>query len=395
MMPKINQVEPVFIRDQEFADRITRIQKAMAKQGLDALLAFSTESEPAYVRFFSDYWPSFETAAVLIPVEGKPTLVIGPESLTFARGRTKIPDIVQVMDFRESSQPDYPGSKLPTWADVVGGKGFSRLGIAGWHMFPHAIRTNLDAGFDGKEIVNADEIVRSIMIVKTPGELACLRAAATLSEIGLQAILDEIRPGLTEVQVAALATAAMLQNGAESTGYPVWCCSGPNSRQAISRPTHRKIACGEVIQVCVGAKVAGYSGSIGRPLVLGHCDTALRRFMDVGRDAELMTIDLLRGGTPAADVARQVHGFIRQRGYGETILYGPAHGCGQMECEYPFIESSSKFNLEENMTFNVDVFLADDKQGFRWEDAVIITNGAAEVLTSLRRETEPLPVKEN
>lgn len=393
-MLEMNNVAPVWIAEQEFEDRITRVQKAMAERGLDMLLAFSTESEPAYVRYFSDYWPSFETAAVLIPVKGKPTLLIGPESLTYARSRTKIKDILQLMDFRESSQPDYPGSKLPTWSDVLGGKEISRLGIAGWHMFPHAIRTNIDSAFEGQEIVSADECVRSIMIVKTAGELACLRAAAKLSEIGLQAILDHIRPGLTEVQVAALATAAMLQNGAEATGYPVWCCSGPNSRQAISRPTHRKIQCGEIIQVCVGAKVSGYSGSIGRPLVLGHCDAATRRFMDVGRDAERMTIELMRGGTPAADVANQVHGFIRKSGYGETILYGPAHGCGQMECEYPFIETSSTLTLAENMTFNIDVFLADDKQGFRWEDAVIITSGAAEVLSSLRRETEPLPVKE-
>jgi Xaa-Pro aminopeptidase len=140
--------------------------------------------------------------------------------------------------------------------------------------------------------------------------------------------------------------------------------------------------------------VAGYSGSIGRPLVLGRCDDATRRFLEVGRDAELLTIDLMRGGTPAAEVARQVHGFIRESGYGDTILYGPAHGCGQMECEYPFVETSSAFDLAEDMTFNVDIFLADSEKGFRWEDAVIITRGAAEPLSSLRRETAPLPVTE-
>ena len=51
----------------EFDNRIVKAQKAMAKTGLDALMVFSTESEPAGVRYFSDYWPSFETAAVLIP----------------------------------------------------------------------------------------------------------------------------------------------------------------------------------------------------------------------------------------------------------------------------------------------------------------------------------------
>ncbi|MDD4871718.1 MAG: hypothetical protein PHR77_14265, partial [Kiritimatiellae bacterium] len=108
----------VFIADKEFEERIQRTQAAMAGQNLDVLLAFSTESEPALVRYYSDYWPSFETAVVLIPAAGKPALLIGPESMVFARSRSRIERIIQLMDFRESSQPNYPGSKLPTWADV-------------------------------------------------------------------------------------------------------------------------------------------------------------------------------------------------------------------------------------------------------------------------------------
>ena len=338
------------------------------------------------VRYFSDYWPSFETAAVLIPATGTPALLIGPESLVFAQSRSKIERIIQLMDFRESSQPDYPGSRLPTWADVFKEYPVGKLGIAGWNMFPHAIYGNLAEAFRGTTIVDADEVVRSIMITKSEGELDCLREAARISELGLKAILDHIEPGLTEIQVAALATSAMLDNGAEATGYPVWCCSGPNSNQAISRPTQRRIEKGEIVQVCVGAKVAGYSNSIGRPLVLGHYDEDIRRFLQVGLDAEKMTIDLMRSGTPAAEVARKVHGAIRDRGYGDTILYGPAHGCGQMECEYPFVETSSDFCLTENMVFQVDVFLANAKMGFRWEDAIIVTEEEAEELSTLHRE---------
>ena len=86
----------VCIADKEFEQRIKRTQAAMSEKKLDALLAFSTESEPALVRYFSDYWPSFETAAVLIPAEGKPALLIGPESMTFARSRSRIERITLV-----------------------------------------------------------------------------------------------------------------------------------------------------------------------------------------------------------------------------------------------------------------------------------------------------------
>lgn len=383
-------MDRVCIPDSEFTERIRRTQKAMAEKELDVLLAFSTESEPALVRYFSDYWPSFETAAVLIPAEGEPALLIGPESRTYAEARSKIGRILQLMDFRESSQPEYPGSRLPTWGDVFSEYRARKLGLAGWHMFPQTIYANLAQGLGGGEIVKADEVVRSVMISKSPAELNCLRESARISELGLKALLEGIRPGMTEVQVVSLAIAAMLNEGAEATGYPVWCCSGPHSRQAISRPTHRVIGKGEVVQICVGAKVAGYSSSIGRPLVLGSCSDSLRRFLQVGCEAEEMTIGLMEAGRPAGEVARRVHAFITQQGYGETILYGPAHGCGQMECEHPFVETSSAFTLAEHMAFQVDVFLADAERGFRWEDAIIVRRGKAEQLSSLRREVAVL-----
>ena len=377
---------------EEFKTRVSKTQAAMAQDNLDLLLAFSTESEPAYVRYYSDYWPSFETAVALIPAEGKPALLAGPESLTFASARTKIERVIQMMDFRESSQPDYPGSTLPTWKDIIAEFKPKRLGVAGWHMFPHSIMEDLRAAAGSCEIVNADEIIRGICIKKSENELNCLREAAKISELGFKAVLENIKPGMTEAQLAGIATGAMLANGAESTGYPVWCCSGPNSTQAISRPTLREVKEGEIIHFSVGAKVSGYSASIGRPVVLGKCPDATRKFMQVGLDAMNMTIDLMRGGTLASDVAKNVHGYITDQGYGHTLLYGPAHGCGQMECEFPFLETSSTFTLEENMVFMVDVFMAEQNMGFRWEDGVIVKNGAAEELSSYKRQLNILEI---
>jgi Xaa-Pro aminopeptidase len=57
-----------------------------------------------------------------------------------------------------------------------------------------------------------------------------------------------------------------------------------------------------------------------------------------------------------------------------------------MECEFPFIESSSNFYLEAGMVFMVDIFLAKPTMGFRWEDGVIITNDKAEELSNYKRK---------
>lgn len=387
-------MEERILTKQEFADRIVRAQAEIAKTDLDALLVFSTESEPAGVRYFSDYWPSFETAGVLIPRAGSPALIIGPESLTYATARTQIPHVIQTMDFRESSQPDYPGSTHPDWKTILGEFKVRKLGISSWHMFPYAIMMNISDALGGMEhVVNADAVLRPVFMKKSPLELECLRRSAKVSELGFKAVLEAIRPGMTEAELCGIATAAMLANGAEATGYPVWCCSGPNSNQAISRPTLRKVGCGEIIHFSIGAKVEGYSTSLGRPVVLGHCPEETRRFLQVGLDALNMTFDEMRAGRLASDVAKKVHGYIREQGYGDAILYGPAHGCGQMECEYPFLETSSTYPLEEDMTFMADMFLHRNGMGFRWEDGLIVRRDApAEQLSSLGRELNILKV---
>ena len=131
------------LKQSDFDARLEAARETAAKNKLDAIVVFSTECEPAQVRYFSDYWPSFETAAVLVPAKGDPALIIGPESLTYASMRTRIPDIIQIMDFRESSQPDYPGSKLPKWTDVVKRYKLRKIGLSGYFLFPHVMMISL------------------------------------------------------------------------------------------------------------------------------------------------------------------------------------------------------------------------------------------------------------
>ena len=57
-----------------------------------------------------------------------------------------------------------------------------------------------------------------------------------------------------------------------------------------------------------------------------------------------------------------------------------------MECEYPFLETSSKYTLEENMVFMQDMFLTEKQMGFRWEDGVIVKPDGGELLSSWGRQ---------
>jgi len=378
------------IPEWEFEERIRRIQAELAKRGLDALITFGNEAEPQYVRYLADYWPAFETAGVLVPVEGEPILVIGPESYTYAKSRSKIAKIRRVLAYRESAEPEYPGEKLTTFEELFdeasNGRGIRRLGLVGYSILPVPIYEGIRKAMKDGEVIRADEILIKMRMIKSENELALHRVAYRLAKIGLSAALEKVRPGMTEIKVTSIAREAMMQAGAEAEGFPMWCVSGPNTNQAISRPTYRKIQKNELVQIQVGARVGGYTSSIGRPFVLGKAPDDVKKLMEVGLEAELAVLRAMRTGIPAKEVDRAFRETVRGMGFGDWLLYGPCHGTGLMECEHPWIESNSDWRLEENMVFNVDIFLCGQTLGLRFEDGVRVTKDGVEELSNFRRE---------
>ena len=378
------------IPDLEFKQRITRIQAELARRGLDALIAFGNEGEPQNVRYLADYWPAFESAGVLVPVEGEAILLIGPESLTYARSRTRIPEIRQLLQFRESAEPEYPGVELPTFADVfdeaLGGRSAQRVGTAGMAIMTVPVYEALRQTMAGGELVRADDILIEMRKVKSVAEIAVMREAFRVSELALEAVLNEMKPGMTELQVVGIAQREIYANGGESEGHPLYVLSGQHSSHAIGRPTHRPLVAGQVIQLDIGARVAGYSSSVGRPVSFGPVPDDVRNLLQVALDAENKTMELMRADVSAGWVARQVAEYVAGRGLGDAILYGPCHGIGLMECEHPWMETNSEYKLVENLTFQVDSFLYTQEYGARFEDGVVVTKDGVEELSDYRRE---------
>lgn len=379
----------------EFKDRVKKVQEIMKKEGFDLILSYGNEAEPQYVRYFSNYWPSFETAGVLIAQKGEPLLLIGPESFTYASDRSKIDEIFRLKAFRESSEPEYPGEKLDTFNTVIGklldDKPVKRFGVAGLSLMTIGVYEALSKAlkvYGEIKIEKADYIVNKIRMNKTENELKCMRAAAEITAKTMDYVIANIRVGMTEQQVAGLALGKMHELGAERESYPVWVLTGKGSNQAISRPRNKKIEKGDMTFLQIGARVDGYASSIGRTVILGKATPEQKKLIEVGYKAQKDVISMLKAGVPAADVAKFHIKNVTEMGYGDWLLYGPCHGNGTMEGEAPWIEVNSDYLLEENMTFCVDIFLGSKEKeiGLRMEDVVRVTKDGVENLTNYPRK---------
>jgi len=221
--------------------------------------------------------------------------------------------------------------------------------------------------------VRADDILRSMRSIKSENEVALLKESSKIAEKAFETVLEKIEPGMTELQVVGIAEGAMYENGAEYEGHPQYVLSGRSSTHAISRPTHKKLNEGELVQLDIGARLGGYSSSIGRPVCLGKMPSEMRKLVEAGLELHWETKDLIKEGIVAKNVVQSFMKSAERIGVKENVLYGPCHGIGLIEVEPPWMELTSDYVLKKNMTFQVDTFLYSKEYGLRVEDGIAVT----------------------
>ena len=368
--------------DTEFKERINRVQEELKKNNFDAYLVHSNEADQANVRYLSDHWPIFETAGVIIPAEGDPILLIGPEAEPFAKDRSRIPEIRKLIEYRESAEPDYPDIPVSTFSDIFeevsGGKEIKRLALGDYSILPMPVYDGITKALGKGKIIRAEWILSNMRIKKSGNEIAMIKEAHNISELTLKYTLERMEPGMTEKEVLGIVYESMYSNGAECEGFPNYVFGGKKTRNAIARSTYDRLEKGQLIQLCIGARFGGYSSSVGRPVIFGKMHDEMRKHVEFGLEVHLKTYEWIREGVVAREVAIKYKEYFKGHGYEDVYLYGPCHGTGIIEVEKPWMETTSDYKLEENMTFMADTFFATEDYGFRWEDGFRVTKDGCE-----------------
>jgi len=375
----------IYIPDHEYKERIAKAAKLVQQKGLDALLVNSNEADYANARYFSGFWPLFERAGVVITAAGDAALLVGPESTVYASDFGKIDKIFTLMEYRESANPAYPELKPSTYRDVFKALGVTgdklKIGVASLLDTTVVMMEGLKNNYPEAEIVGADDIMVTLRRVKSANELACLREGYRIAELATEEVIRTIRPGVTETQMVGVAQRVIYEHGAEYEGLPMYIFSEKSTSHAISRSSpSRIINKGDIVQLNLSAKIDGYSAAVGLPISLGKLTPDRRALIEFGLRAHEWTQSQLKAGVVAGDVAKGFIQFFNDNGYGENYLYGPCHGTGMIEVEAPWMETSSEYLLEPNMTFQIDTFVTTPTFGFRWEKGVVITPEGCDLL---------------
>jgi len=375
----------------EYTLRVERLQAELKREGLDALVGYSSECESGTSRYLTGFWPFFDFAGVIVPAEGEAVLITGgPESLEFAKTFASVPEIRVNPLFVESSAPEWvpqvEGESFETLLPRACGGVPKRIGVANWNIFPQPIFEDLKASAPEAEFVPADDVLIRVQRIKSDAEVPYIVEAYRITEDAMKAALEAAAPGKREWELEAIARSKMVLSGAEGMSYPAWVCSGPNSPLSLCRSSGRAIQENELVQFTFGAKYMGYCGNMCRPFSIGEPPAAARKLMDVALEAMTYAMGAIRPGVAAKDVFQGYYDILAKYGFENFTLYGPAHGTGSTEVEGLWLARSADFTIRKNMLFNVDIWLSDGTHGLRYEDGVLVTETGIRELTSYRRE---------
>lgn len=176
--------------------------------------------------------------------------------------------------------------------------------------------------------VRLEDGVESLRIMKEDTEVEKIVAAQRIAEQALEEVLNDIRVGVTEKEIAARLTYLMLHYGAENMSFDPIVVSGANSSKPHGVPTEKTIEAGDFVTMDFGCIYDGYCSDMTRTVAVDHVTDEMRLVYDTVLNAQLAGIACCKAGVTGRDVDAAGRRIIEQAGYGDAFGHGFGHGVG-------------------------------------------------------------------
>lgn len=236
-----------------------------------------------------------------------------------------------------------------------------------------------------KEAVETNNLIEKMRTIKDDNEIAKIRRACEITDNCFTHLLEYIKVGMTERQIAFEIEKYFIENGANGLAFDTIVASGENSSKPHAVPTNRKIQSGDNITIDFGAKYKGYCSDMTRTIFVGSVSDEVRNLYNFILEGQLRATNKIKDGVDGKSVARGVQIEYNARNF--ELIHALGHGVGLEVHELPYLSYRSSYILKENMVVtNEPGIYIPEKIGIRIEDTILVNKLESEVLTKSSKE---------
>ena len=384
----------------EHRSRVASVQARMEELDLGALFITSEDNFRYLTGFNAPVWQNLTRPRYcVVPAAGDPILIL-------PSGNEVIADKTApwIADVRTWVAPNPADDGVSVAADALGSSAGDRrigaeLGRESRVTMPIGDFLRVRDAVAPREMVDADWMIRTLRMVKSPAEIALMRYVCQLVSVAFEALPAYVHTGDTEREVAAKFQSRVFENGGEKIPYLI-CTSGAGGYPCINLgPTDHVLEAGDVLILDTGVSHEGYFCDFDRDYSFGPPNDAVRRAYDAVWRATEAGIAAARPGNKTSDVW-QAQAEVLADAEGKQVdrvgfgagRYG--HGVGMRMCEPPSNSPADDQLLVERMTLTIEPglpFVVDgEKKILVHEENVVVTPSGGELLT--RRAPSEMPV---
>lgn len=356
--------------------RLAALGENIRQLSLDALLVLVGENRRYLSGFTGEESQFDETAGVLLITPTHRVLATDSRYVLQARRQAPL--------FRIERYDRGFAKALPALLQAVQAR---RVGFESVRLSVHQltlIEKELAACAMNVELVPTENLVEPLRAIKTSQEVEATGRALAIAEEAFQQVTAQMKPGMTEKELAWLLESHMRRAGAEAAAFPSIVAAGPNSALPHAVPSDRAVQLGEPVLFDWGARLDGYCSDTSRTVILGPPDERFSTIYATVLKAQQLAIAAIRDGASGQAVDQVAREYIGKAGYQGKFDHSLGHGTGLAVHEAPRLSPSKDETLKSGMIVTVEpgIYLP-EWGGVRIENQVVVEPNGARVLNRL------------
>lgn len=237
-------------------------------------------------------------------------------------------------------------------------------------------------GFEIDTSSKLSDAITKLRSVKSSEEIEKITKAQRIAEKAFDHVLNFIKPGVTEKDIALELNFYMLKNGAEALSFDTIALTGKNTSLPHGVPSDTPVKSGDFVLMDYGAVYDGYHSDMTRTICVGKPTEEMEYVYSIVLQAQEEALKNVKAGIIGKELDSFARDVILLAGYGDNFGHGVGHGVGMEIHEYPNASPAFDKPIEENtiVTIEPGIYLPDNF-GVRIEDFVVVKKDSYENIT--------------